>query len=114
MKPKMIYLALCLLGTILPYWQFLPWALEHGLNLSLLVRQLFANRISAFFGMDVIASAVTLLVFLRVEGSRQRIERRWLPAVALVTVGVSLALPLFLYMREVQQGRIAGQKAVGA
>jgi hypothetical protein len=30
-------------------------------------------------------------------------RRRWLPLVALLTVGVSLALPLFLYLREARQ-----------
>lgn len=100
MKPKTVYLILCLAGVVIPYWQFLPWALEHGLNLTLLVRELFANRIGAFFGMDVIVSAVTLLTFSRIEGSRMTIRWRWLVLLAVLTVGVSLGLPLFLYLRE--------------
>ena len=44
MKPKTLYLALCLAGVLLPYWQFLPWALQQGLNLPLFARELFANR----------------------------------------------------------------------
>jgi len=36
MKPKTLYLALCLAGVLLPYWQFLPWVLQHGLNLPYL------------------------------------------------------------------------------
>jgi len=100
MKPKTIYLALCFLGALLPYWQFVPWVMQHGLNLPLFVRELFANRISAFFGMDVLVSAVVLMVFMRIESERLKIRRRWLPVLALLTVGVSLALPMFLYMRE--------------
>jgi hypothetical protein len=100
MKPKVIYLVLCLVGGVLPYLQFVPWLFEHGLNLPLLVRELFANRISAFFGMDVIVSAVVALVFMRVESSRVGIRNRWLPALAVLFVGVSLGLPMFLYMRE--------------
>lgn len=100
MKPKTLYLTLCFLGLILPYWQFVPWLLQNGLHMSLFFRQLFANRISAFFGMDVFVSAATLLVFMRIESSRLRIAGRWQPVVALLFVGVSLALPLFLYMRE--------------
>jgi len=53
MKPKTIYLALCILGVLVPYWQFLPWLFAHGLNLTLFPRELFANHISAFFGTDV-------------------------------------------------------------
>jgi Terpene cyclase DEP1 len=107
MKPKTLYLVLCFAGLLLPYWQFIPWVLQHGLNLSLFVRELFANRIGAFFGMDVIVSAVALLVFARIESARLGIRRRWLVVVAVVTVGVSLALPLFLYLRESELERKA-------
>jgi hypothetical protein len=100
MKPKTMYLALCFVGAALPYWQFVPWAMQHGVNLPLFVRELFANRISAFFGMDVLVSALVLIVFMRVESARLNIRRRWLPVVGLLTVGVSLGLPLFLYLRE--------------
>lgn len=107
MKPKTLYLVLCFAGLLLPYWQFIPWVLQHGLNLSLFVRELFANRIGAFFGMDVIVSAAALLVFARIESARLGIRRRWLVVVAVVTVGVSLALPLFLYLRESELERKA-------
>ena len=100
MKPKAIYLVLCLFGALLPYWQFVPWVVEHGMNFPLFVRELFVNRISAFFGMDVLVSAVVLVVFTRIESARLSIPRRWLPVLAVLLVGVSLALPLFLYMRE--------------
>jgi len=91
---------LCFAGALLPYWQFIPWVIQHGMNLPLFVRELFANRISAFFGMDVLVSAVVLIVFMRVESERLNIRRRWLPLLAVLVVGISLALPMFLYMRE--------------
>jgi len=99
-KPKTIYLILCFLGLILTYWQFLPWVAQNGLNMPLFFHQLFANRISAFFGMDVFVSAAALLVFMRTEGRKLQVRARWLPVTALILVGVSLALPLFLYLRE--------------
>jgi Terpene cyclase DEP1 len=102
MKPKTLYLALCLAGVLLPYWQFLPWVMQHGLNLGLFARDLFASRIGAFFGIDVLVSAVALLVFSRIESARLGIRRRWLVLLAVLTVGVSLGLPLFLYLRESQ------------
>jgi hypothetical protein len=100
MKPKNVYLLLCVLGLAVPYSQFVPWLIENGMNLGLLTRQLFANRISAFFGLDVLVSSAVLLVFMRVEARRLRTRFRWLPIAALCAVGVSLALPLFLYLRE--------------
>lgn len=100
MNLKSVYLLLCVLGIVVPYWQFIPWVAEHGLDMGLFARQLFENRIGAFFGMDVIVSALTLIVFVRAEGPRISMLARWLPIVGLVTVGVSLGLPLFLYLRE--------------
>jgi len=105
MKPKTVYLALCFAGAILPYWQFLPWWSEHGLDLELFFRELFVNRISAFFGIDVMVSALVLLVFIGVESSRHRIRTWWLPTLATLTVGVSLGLPMFLYIRELRLER---------
>ncbi len=100
MNRKNVYLFLCILGTAIPYSQFVPWVMENGLQLGLLVRQLFANRISAFFGLDVLVSSAVLLVFMRMEGRRVRVRLRLLPVAGLCAVGVSLALPLFLYLRE--------------
>ena len=107
MKPKTIYLVLCFAGALLPYWLFVPWVVEHGMNLQLFVRELFVNRISAFFGMDVLVSAVVLIVFMRVESARLSVQRRWLPVVAVLTVGVSLGLPMFLYMRELRMEQLS-------
>ena len=100
MNRKNIYLLLCILGVAIPYSQFVPWVMENGLHIGLLVRELFANRVSAFFGLDVLVSSVVLLVFMHVEGRLVRVRFRWLPIVGLCAVGVSLALPLFLYLRE--------------
>ena len=100
MNRKNVYLFLSVLGAAIPYSQFIPWVMENGLTLGLLVRQVFANRISAFFGLDVLVSSIVLLVFMRIEGRRLRLPFRWLPIVGLCAVGVSLAFPLFLYLRE--------------
>jgi len=102
MNPKSAYLGLCVLGTALPYSQFLPFLQEHGLNAGEFVAQLFATRIGAFFGLDVIVSALALWLFVAIEGHRLRIPHRWAPVLAVILVGVSLGLPLFLYLRERQ------------
>jgi hypothetical protein len=111
---KNIYLLLCVLGAAIPYSQFIPWIMENGLQFGLLVRQLLANRISAFFGLDVLVSSVVLLVFMRVEGRTLRVRFRWMPIVGLCAVGVSLALPLFLYLREsaLEENQGTGQRGV--
>ena len=94
------YLVLCIAGLVLPYWQFMPWLFAHGLDARLFLHELFANRIGGFFGMDVLVSTVVLILFVRREGQRLGVRLVWLPIVGVLTVGVSLGLPLFLYLRE--------------
>jgi hypothetical protein len=95
-----VYIGLCLLGAVLPYSQFVPWLDAHGLDLSLFFSELFSTRIGAFFGLDVLVSALVLFVFMTAEGRRLGLKKLWLPAIATIAVGVSLGLPLFLYMRQ--------------
>lgn len=99
MRPKTVYLMLSVLGAFVPYYHFLPWLLEHGLDLRLFFHQLHANPVSEFFASDVIVSAAVVLAFLIFE--RQRVGWSWwLPVLGLMIVGVSVALPLLLYLRE--------------
>lgn len=94
------YLILCILGTILPYSQFVPFLIENGLDLKLFFEQLFINRISSFFGMDLIVSSLVLWVFVFWEGSRLGMKNLWVYITSNLLVGVSLGLPLFLLMRQ--------------
>lgn len=94
------YLLLAVVGLVLPYSQFLPWLAEHGLNLPLLVAELFSTRPGGFFALDVLISAVALIVFIRSDGSRHAVRMQWLPIAATCLVGVSCGLPLYLYLRE--------------
>lgn len=103
MKLRYLYLVFAVLGLILPYSQFIPWIAEHhALNMSIFLRDLFANRISAFFAMDVIVSAVVLISFIQSEGKRLQMRLLWLPTLGTLLVGVSFGLPLFLYLRQRQ------------
>jgi hypothetical protein len=100
MRPRTLYLALCVAGVVLPYSQLIPFLREHGLDLRLFFEQLFSNQIGGFFGWDVIVSSVVLWVFVFVEGRRAGVRHLWAPLAANLAVGVSLGLPLFLYLRE--------------
>ncbi len=100
MKIKHFYLILAIFGLIFPYAQFVPWLLENGLDINLLFEQLFANRISAFFGWDVVIAAVVVLVFATVDGRKNNVPYWWLAIVGTLSVGVSFGLPLYLFLRE--------------
>jgi hypothetical protein len=102
MRLRHVYLILCVIGTVLPYSKFLPWMMDHGLNVALLCEELFSTRIGAFFGFDVFVSALVLVLFVTTEGRRMALPLLWLPTVATLVVGVSLGLPLFLFLRQRQ------------
>ncbi len=103
MKPKHLYLGLCTVGTILPGAVFLPFLQAHGLDARAFLDELFGTPVSSFFGMDVIVSSLVLWAFVLSEGRRLGMTRLWAPLAANLVVGVSLGLPLFLYMREAQR-----------
>jgi hypothetical protein len=110
MKPRHVYLILCVLGFVLPYSQFVPWLLDHGLDLGLFFRELFANRVSAFFTVDVILSAIVLIWFIQSEGKRLRMRLLWLPTIGTLIVGVSFGFPLFLFQRQLTLDRTTLQR----
>jgi hypothetical protein len=105
MSPRPLYFGLCVLGTVLPLSQFVPFLRQHGLDAHEFVAQLFANPVSGFFGMDVMVSSIALWIFVLVDGRRAGLRHLWAPIAANLTVGVSLGLPLFLYMRETPDKR---------
>ncbi len=79
MKPKSLYLVLCVVGTVLPYSQFVPFLREHGLDFRLFFEQLFSNRIGGFFGLDVIVSSVVLWALVVIDGRRAGVSTFGLP-----------------------------------
>lgn len=95
-----LYLIAAILGAILPLSQFIPFLATYGFDMPLFFRQLFQNHVSAFFGMDVIVSSFVLWLFVFSEGRRRGMKNLWLYVVCNLAVGVSLALPLFLFFRE--------------
>jgi len=100
MKPKHLYLFLCIVGIVVPFIPFAPFVHQHGLDVVLIFNQLFATPISSFFGLDVMVATLVLWILVWVEGRRVGMRRLWAPVLASLTVGISLGLPLFLYMRE--------------
>src|SRR5882672_5730180 len=95
-----LYLVAAILGTILPLSQFVPFLAAHGFDMPLFFRQLFENSVSAFFGMDDIVSSLVLWLFAFSDGRRRGMRNLWLYVVCNLAVGVSLALPFFLFFRE--------------
>lgn len=107
MTTRRFYLGLAFLGLLIPNSAFWPWLMAHGFDLQRFVQDLFANGVSAFFGLDVILSALVLSGFVLIEGKRLGVQHRWVPIAATCLIGVSLGFPLFLYQRQVHLERAA-------
>ena len=97
---KTVYLLLAIIGAVVPYYFFIAFLTQHGLDMPLMVSDLFANPISTFFAADLLMSCVIFVVYLRREAERLRMHGGWIFVVVLLVVGLSCALPLFLYARE--------------
>ena len=99
---KRIYLILCVLGTVLPWWQIQQFFFEAGgLDLVGFVGAAAANPVAAGFSLDVVISSIAFCTFAIADGRRHGMTNLWIYVVANLLVGLSLALPLYLYRRTV-------------
>ncbi len=95
---KNIYLGLAIIGLVLPYSQFVPFLMENGIDLGLFLNEITSSRIAAFGWLDVIVSAIVLVLIIIED--RDGVSSWWLPVIATFTVGVSCGLPLYMYLIE--------------
>lgn len=103
-----IYLVAAIVGTVLPLSQLFPFLTTHGFDIPLFFQQLFQNHVSSFFGLDVIVSSFVLWFFVFSEGRRRGMRNLWIYVLCNLAVGVCLALPLFLYVRERRLEAVSG------
>jgi len=93
---KHLLLALVIAGVAIPYTAFVPWAIEHGLDLPLLIQQAGASRIAAFAWLDVVVSAAALLV-AAYGGRFISLKRAGVVTILTLVAGVSAGLPMLFY-----------------
>ena len=96
---QIVYAVLCIVGTAWPLAQFIPWLPDHGLNVPHFVSQATATPIAAFGWSDLVVSGAVVAAFILTEGRRLGMRHAWASMLGLI-VGVSLALPLFLLLRQ--------------
>ena len=91
-----ILIALITIGIFAPYVVFIPFIIEHGLDVSLLAEKAVANRIATFAWLDVIITAIAILIFAFGSGT---LKSKQAASVAVLTclVGPSAGLPLLFY-----------------
>jgi hypothetical protein len=97
---KNLYLILAILGLIVPYYFFLQVPPETMSDIPALIQPLFANNFMKGLAVDLTISVIAFWTYVFVEGNRLQMKNRWAYPLVTLLVGLSFALPLFLYFRE--------------
>jgi hypothetical protein len=108
-----VYLGLAIVGFLVPNTVTLIESVQTGNILfwadpARTTSELFANRTSAAFALDLLAAAVVALIWMTHEAGRVGIRRVWRFWVLTLLFGLGGTLPLFLYFRE---RRLAARQA---
>src|ERR1044071_6990941 len=99
---KNVYLMLAVIGLLVPYWFFFQFFKANGFQLGLLLQQALINPVSIAFTVDLVLAIVVFWFYLFAEANKLQMKNAWLYVLASLTIGLSFALPLFLYFRERQ------------
>ena len=91
---KNVYLVLAIVGAVVPYLFFLDFFAESGLDLAGFAGALFVNGAAGGFSADLL---ITSLVFWIYMFSRADGPKPWIFVVLNLTIGLSCALPAYLY-----------------
>lgn len=100
MNLRTFYLAMAVFGTVVPWLFFGSFFDLHGPDIPLFLQSLFANGAAGGFSADVLITIVVFWVWSWRDAARHQVARWWLVLPASFCVGLSLALPLYLYLRE--------------
>ncbi|WP_449227794.1 DUF2834 domain-containing protein [Azospirillum argentinense] len=95
---------MAVVGTVAPWVLFGSFFAAHGPDLPLFLQSLFVNGAAGGFSADVFASIIVFWVWSWRDAVKLQVERWWLVLPATFFVGLSLALPLYLYLRERDDG----------
>lgn len=90
-----IYLTLAILGAIVPYIFFSSHFSDAGFGIGDFIRGAFVNGAAGGLGADLLISSLVFWIYLW----RQRTRNMWVYVVVNLFVGLSCALPAYLYMQ---------------
>ena len=95
---RLVYLALLIAGTVLPWSYFYAWFQEYGWSLWAMVDAWYVSDATTGLVYDLTVSALALTVWALAEAARRR-DPLWLAVIpATFAIGVSAGLPLALLL----------------
>ncbi len=89
------YLAAAVVGAIVPYVFFFDFFVTSGVDLGAFVSALFVNGAAGGFASDLLITSAMFWLFML---SRPDGPRAWPLIVVNLLIGLSCALPLYLYL----------------
>ena len=100
MAYRMFFLIMAVIGTVIPWLFFAGFFTQYGPDVPLFLQSLFVNGAAGGFSADVLISILVLWVWCWHDATKNKVAYWWLIFPASFFVGLSLALPLYLYLRE--------------
>ena len=97
---RLVWLALCVLGVVLPFRYFLAWFAQNGVDIGGMVDAWHANDASSGLVWDLTVAALALTVWIVSDAVTRRDWLLLASVPATYLVGVSLGLPLHLFLRS--------------
>jgi hypothetical protein len=91
---KNLYLTLAVIGAVVPYLFFFQFFGQVGIDLPAFIGALFVNGAAGGFTADLL---ITSFVFWVYMFNRREGPAPWLFVVLNLTIGLSCALPAYLY-----------------
>jgi len=97
---KKTYLTLAILGGIIPYLFFFQFIQLEGLNFPLFIQSLFVNGAAGGFIADLLFTSFVFWLFMFLQTKELNGPKPYLFIILNLTIGLSCALPAYLYARE--------------
>lgn len=104
-----LYLLLAVLGAVVPYAYFVGHFAADGFGLAAFAQAAFANGAAGGFTADLLLSSGVFWIFLFHQRRLRRSPPPWLFVALNLLVGLSCALPAYLFARErMRRGEAGG------
>ncbi len=96
---KKLFLVLCILGVVLPYYQLYYFLLENNWSMSGFWADIYSNHAISMITMDITVAATSYLVFIIYKFYNKKIDGRKIIKymLSIFLEGITLSMPLYLY-----------------
>ena len=106
---KNVYLFAAIAGTIIPYAFFVDFFMTEGIDPFAFISGVFANGAAGGFAADILISSAVFWGYL----ISKKESRAWVYILLNLTIGLSCALPVYLYVQaKAREDSVSQQQAM--